>query len=156
QGKYSDVPGQPNAEVAAKREAMERFQKGDKVSVVFSGIASELAPLPHMENIKDDGTITLPNLGSVQAAGKTPGELQRDIFNLYFRLFSLSNRNTPVTARERFYFVGGEVKSPNRFVYNGETTVLKAIQTAGDFTVFANTTRVRLTRADGTTIMVNC
>ena len=38
---------------------------------------------PHVEPIKEDGTITLPDIGPVQAAGKTAGELQNEIYNLY-------------------------------------------------------------------------
>src|SRR5438552_16782395 len=42
--------------------------------------------------------------------------------------------------RERWYFVRGEVRSPNRYPFVGPTTVLKAISAAGDLTDFAKHT----------------
>jgi len=48
------------------------------------------------------------------------------------------------------------VRNPGRQVYIGATTVLKAIQSAGDFDDFAAKTRVEVTRTDGTFIKVNC
>jgi protein involved in polysaccharide export with SLBB domain len=54
------------------------------------------------------------------------------------------------------FYVGGEVNKPGVFQYLGETTVTKAIQSAGDFTNFANRGKVWLIRASGERIKVNC
>ncbi|MGH7981046.1 MAG: polysaccharide biosynthesis/export family protein, partial [Limisphaerales bacterium] len=64
-----------------------RFQSGETVNI-SSSTGSELVqgPIPTTPQsylIADDGTISLPYIGSVQAAGKTPGELQRIITKLY-------------------------------------------------------------------------
>ena len=56
---------------------------------------------------------------------------------------------------DRVYYVTGEVKQPGRQLYAGETTVTKAITTAGDFTDFANHKKVWLIRANGQRIKVN-
>ena len=56
----------------------------------------------------------------------------------------------------RWYYVDGEVKSPNRQIYTSRITVLKAIASAGGFTDFANKKKVKLTRVDGRTQIVNC
>jgi polysaccharide export outer membrane protein len=56
----------------------------------------------------------------------------------------------------RWYYVDGEVKSPARQIYNSRITVLKAIASAGGFTDFANKKKVKLTRVDGRTQIVNC
>ena len=58
--------------------------------------------------------------------------------------------------QSRFYYVGGEVKIPNRQVYIGSLTVLGAIRSCGDFTDFADKKRVTLTRGDGTQFTINC
>jgi polysaccharide export outer membrane protein len=56
----------------------------------------------------------------------------------------------------RWYYINGEVRAPNRQIYNSRITVLKAIASASGFTDFANKTKVRLTRVDGRTQIINC
>lgn len=137
----------PDAEVA-------RFHVGDTVIVTLSGIPDETL-LPHQEPIKEDGTIDMPDIGKVQAAGKTAGELQDEIHDRYVPGF-YTHITVTVNTGDRVYYVRGEVKQPGRQLYVGETTVTKAITSAGDFTDFANHRKVRLIRANGTQIVVNC
>ena len=147
---FSDTAGQPLASMEAVR-----FRIGDQVTVTFSGLPpSDVIP-PHDERIKEDGTITLPLIGAVKANGKAPGELQKEIQDLYVPKYYLRLTVT-VKSQELVYYVGGEVRSPGRQQYIGEITVTKAIQSAGDFTDFAKKNSVRLTRADGKTVTVNC
>jgi protein involved in polysaccharide export with SLBB domain len=89
----------------AKPTASELLGVGDKVVVtlILPGDSTTDQPTPHTENIHDDGTITLESVGSVQAAGKTPGDLQKDIYNLYVPRFYTANLNVTVTAPERVY-----------------------------------------------------
>jgi protein involved in polysaccharide export with SLBB domain len=54
-----------------------------------------------------------------------------------------------VTALGQFYWVKGEVRSPNRVPFASAATVLKAITSAGDFTDFARKRHVVVRRADG-------
>ena len=148
---FSESAGQPQASVEAVH-----FRIGDQVTVTFSGLPpSDLIP-PHDERIKEDGTITLPLIGAVKASGKAPGELQKEIQDLYVPKYYLRLTVT-VKSQDLVYSVGGEVRNPGPKVYVGETTVTKAIQAAGDFTDFANKKKVRLTRAGATKpITVNC
>ncbi len=106
------------------------------------------------DRIRDDGTITLIYNVVVQAAGKTPGQLQDAIRDAYVP--KLFNRLTvSVKTEERWYYVGGEVKVPNRFVYSGDITVLRSIDSAGGFTDFANRRKIELRRANGQKFKVN-
>jgi protein involved in polysaccharide export with SLBB domain len=135
----------------APSEISNRFRVGDTVRVDFSNLTDKQLS-PHEEQIKDDGTITLPYVGKVQAAGKTTGELQNALqegFKKYFR-----EMNITVRWPNRFYSVGGEVKTPNRQEYTDGMTVIKAIQSAGDLTEFANRKKIRLTRS-GKTYIIN-
>lgn len=128
------------------------FQVGDSVAVLVTGVSSEEIP-PHQEGIKDNGTISLYLIGTVQAAGRSPGELQRELqkrYEVYFK-----NPVVTIQSAQRFYYVGGEVKRPGAQPYLGKTTVTKAIQSAGDFTDFAKKTKVQVIRADGTSLRVN-
>ena len=109
----------------------------------------------HQEPIKEDGTITMPDIGHVQAAGKTAGELQNEIYNLYVPNF-YRHLTVTVSTGDRVYYVTGEVKQPGRQLYAGQMTVTKAITTAGDFTDFANHKKVWLIRSNGQRIKVNC
>ena len=134
-----------------------RFRSGETVNI-GSSTGSEMVPgpipsTPQSYLIADDGTISLPLIGSVMAEGKTPGELQKIITQLYvpnyFRHLAVT-----VTAQNRVYYVGGEVTKPGPEEYLGQTTVTKAIQAAGDFTQFASHV-VWLNRSDGTRIRVD-
>jgi polysaccharide export outer membrane protein len=125
---------------------------GDLVGVTFQG-APDLTN--HEERIKEDGTITLKHIGSIKAAGMTVGGLQRDIHTAYVPKY-YPNLVVTVRAEDRFFFVDGEVKVPNRYVYSGQQTVLRAIATAQGFTDFAAKDRVELTRVDGQKFVVDC
>jgi len=134
-----------------------RFHAGETVNI-SSSTGSEMVggPIPATPQsylIADDGTISLPLVGSVMAEGKTPGELQKIITQLYVPQYFV-NLAVTVTAQNRVYYVGGEVSHPGPEEYLGQTTVTKAIQSAGDFTMFASHT-VWLTRSDGTRLQVN-
>jgi len=130
-----------------------RFHLGDSVTVDFSGTAT---PIPEIvQTVTEDGTITLPYIGAVRAVGMTSGELQKEIHDLYVPKYYVRLTIT-VSGQLRFFYVGGEVKLPNRQQYAGEITVTKAIQAAGDFTDFANQKKVKLIRHNGEVITVNC
>jgi protein involved in polysaccharide export with SLBB domain len=150
------MTGSPDDTVSSGADAA-RFHIGETVTVTFSGIDSiELQQmLPSNQTINEDGTISLPYIGSVKAAGKTPGELQNDIHDLYVPKYYV-RLTISVNSPDRIFYVGGEVKTPGRQLYVGVTTVTKAIQAAGDFTDFANRGKVWLVRADGQRIKVNC
>jgi len=148
----SDVsPGSPSKSTGDS----DVFAVGNIVTITFSGITDP--PSPHEETIKEDGTITPPLIGPVKAAGKSAGELQKEIRDRYVPKYYNSNLNVTVKSQERVFYVGGQVKSPGRVVYIGEITVTKAIQACGDFTDFANKKKVMLYRkGGGKPIRVNC
>ena len=91
----------------------------------------------------------------VQAAGKKRGELEDEIYRLYVP--NLYKRLTVKVGSEgRVVHVRGEVKIPGRVQYLGDMTVLRAIAAAGDFTDFANRRKIKVTRANGQRIVVDC
>jgi polysaccharide export outer membrane protein len=125
-----------------------RFQVGDTIVVNFSGLppGDSMITTAHTEAIKEDGTITLPYIGQVVAVGKTAGELQTEILNLYVPKYYL-NLTVTVTSGDRVYYVGGEIKGDGRQLYVDGTTVTKAVQSAGGLTDFANHHNLKLIRA---------
>jgi polysaccharide biosynthesis/export protein VpsN len=133
----------------------EVFRAGDSLTVTFSDTPTPM--LPFEEKVREDGTITLALNQTFKAAGKTRGELEKEIRARYvpdyFRQMTVTLKQPEST---RWYYVDGEVKQPNRLVYASRITVLKAIASAGGFTDFANKKKVKLTRLDGRTQIVNC
>lgn len=126
---------------------------GDTVVITLTGPPQEIAPQEKL--INGDGTIALSDIGNVQAAGKTPSELQNIIHDCYVPKYYTHLDVTVKPSDNRVYYVRGEVKSPNRMVYTGPITVSKAITTAGDFTDFANHKRIFLIRANGNRYILN-
>lgn len=142
------------APAAAPEDMVDILRPNDLVGINFTGVAS--APGRHEERIKEDGTITLPLNLSIKAAGRTAGQLQHDIYNLYVPKYYREQLTVTVSIENRFFFVDGEVKIPNRYVYSGQTTVLKCIAASGGFTDFANKKKVRLNRANGEKLIIDC
>lgn len=132
----------------------EVLQVGEPIIVTFSDLPVVVQPFE--ERIKADGTITLIHNETFVAAGKTIGQLEKEVRARYVPRFYV-NMTVTIKPQEntRFYFVGGEVKQPGRQVYLSRLTVLKAIQSAGDFTDFANKKNVQLTRANGKKYVIN-
>lgn len=123
------------------------FTVGDIVTVNFAG-SIEVIPT-HEERIPEDGRITLSLIGPIMAAGKTAGELQKDIHDLYVPRY-YRRLTVTVAPKDLVFYVGGEVRREGPAAYIGGTTLTKAIQTAGGFTDFANKKRIQLTRAGRT------
>jgi polysaccharide export outer membrane protein len=130
----------------------ETFRMGDQVTISFSGV--EEPPPAHTERIKEDGKISLDYVGAVEAVGKTPGQLQREIRALYVPKY-YRDITVTVISQSQFYSVGGEVRAPGPKEYNGQMDIVKAIQSAGDFTEYASKKKVLLTRANGHQERVN-
>jgi len=148
--KKYDVMAQPDLENQGGPERIARLHVGDSISITFGGMpAEDTTFMPVEKPIKEDGTITLHQIGRVQAAGKTPGELEDTIHDLYVPKWVTHLNVTVKTSSDRVYYVRGEVRRPDRMIYAGAITVSKAIASAGDFTDFANRSKVYLIRANG-------
>jgi len=128
------------------------LRAGDLVRISFTDIPQP--PIPLEINIPEDGKITLPYSVTVIATGKTVSQLQEEIRNAYVpKLFVRLTIN--IKTEQRFYFVGGEVRAPARQPYGGAMTVLRAIDSVGGFTDFADRTKIELRRSTGETFRIN-
>ncbi len=124
----------------------------DMVTIEFFDTPNPLPP--YKERIRDDGKLILPLNVTVQAAGRTVAQLQDDIRKEYVGKY-YNHLTVSVKTDERVYFVGGEVKVPNRQFYQDGITVLRAIDTAGGFTDFANRGKIELRRQNGEIVKVD-
>jgi protein involved in polysaccharide export with SLBB domain len=130
-----------------------RLHIGDTVSISLSGLPNPIAD--SVKIINDNGTIDMDVIGSVKAAGETPGELADEIHDAYVPKY-YTHVDVSVTPGDRVFYVQGAVGQPGRQIYVGQITVTKAIASAGDFTDFANKRNVILTRANGKRFKINC
>jgi protein involved in polysaccharide export with SLBB domain len=127
---------------------------GEMVIVSFADQPPGQALQEVKTRLAEDGKLTLPFNVTVQATGKTTRQLEQEIRGLYVpRLFNYLT--VTVKTEERFYVVGGEVKLPGQKPYFGPVTVLRAIDTAGGPTDFANMKKIELTRENGQKVVIN-
>ncbi len=130
-----------------------RLHVGDTITITLNGPPDPIEPQEKV--IKDDGTITLPAIGSVMAAGMTPGALEDLIHAKYVPAVYTHLTVTVKASNERVYYVAGEVHRPGVNMYSGALTVSKAIAASGDVTDFADYGDITLTRANGDRYKLN-
>ncbi|WP_246722740.1 MULTISPECIES: polysaccharide biosynthesis/export family protein [Aureimonas] len=80
-----------------------------------------------------DGSISLPFIGQIEAAGRTPAEIATVIGEDLQQTLGLMDRpNASVELAEfRPVFVAGDAQNPGRYPYDPDLTVLKAVSIAG-------------------------
>ena len=145
-GGTSDVPLPVNS--------ADSLEPGNQITITFSGLST--IPVPYICRIREDGTISPPYLKNpVTAAGKTIGELESELEQAYVPDI-YKTINVTIKTADRFFYVGGEVRQPSRQIFIGRITVTQAIQSAGDFTDFADQRSVRVIRANGKVDIVDC
>lgn len=97
--------------------------------------------------VRPDGKITLPLLGDIVAAGRTPTEL-RDSLTQSLKQYITDPVVTVIVVESvpPTVYVMGEVNAPGPQALNGQMTVLQALATAGGFKDFAKTKDIRILR----------
>jgi len=148
-GKRSDVMAQPIDESGTNSIA--RLHVGDAVAITFSGLPD---PMDAQEKpIKDDGTITLQDIGRIKAVGKTSKELAADIKtalekDYYKQATVVLSLNLANRILGRVY-IWGQVRTqgPLDIQINENLTAGQAILRAGGLGDFANKTKVKVVRA---------
>jgi len=96
-----------------------------------------------------DGTIDLPEAGSVHVAGLTRDEIETLLTQKLSAYFvDTAVKVTIETGPGRVYFVLGEVANPGPRPFSGDITVFEAVLQARPSEHSANLSRVQLIRAD--------
>ena len=97
--------------------------------------------------VRSDGKISLPLVGEMQAAGRTPLQLEESITEK-LKGFITSPEVTVIVQQvnSRKYNVLGEVSKPGSFPLTASTTIMDAIATSGGFKDFAKKTGVYILR----------
>jgi polysaccharide export outer membrane protein len=103
--------------------------------------------------VRSDGKISLPLVGEVQAAGRTPLKLEQEIASKLSSYISEPEVTVMVQQinSEKFNILG-QVAKPGSYSLTGSATVLDAIALAGGFRDFAKQKSIYILRqkTDGT------
>jgi polysaccharide biosynthesis/export protein len=89
-------------------------------------------------SVRSDGRISLPLVGEVQAAGKTPLQLEGEITHLLLKYMTDPEVTVMVEKiNSKKFNILGQVVKPGSYALSGSTTVMDAIAAAGGFRDFA-------------------
>ena len=115
---------------------------GDTIRVSFTAAPE----LNQSEKIESDGRVNLPLIGQVYAIGKTTGQFQEELTNVYKT--QLQNSEVIVTLENVAIpvVVSGEVQKPGKIVFERPATVLEAIMEAGGFTAYGDPKKISVIR----------
>jgi len=98
--------------------------------------------------VRLDGRITMPLLGDVEAAGRTPQELSKELASRLAKLIENPVVTVSLTQpNSSRFFVIGQVGSSGGYPLTGRVTVLQALALAGGFKDFAKTDKILVIRS---------
>ncbi len=122
-------------QLAAQDESDYRLNPGDVIEISVwkePELQREVLLLP-------DGNIAFPLVGTVKAAGRTPGEIQSLVEERLTRYFPEPVVTVSIlrVAGNKLY-VTGQVNQPGQFTVDQPVDVLQAIALAGGLTAFAD------------------
>ncbi len=131
---------QTHGEVVA--ETPNFLNPGDVIRITFPGAPE----LNQTQKIGTDGSLSLPLIGEIHVAGKTPGQLQGELANLYKPQLQDNEVLVAVESRAVPVVVSGAVQRPGKIVFERPATLLEAIMEAGGFTPQADLKKVSVIR----------
>lgn len=118
---------------------------GDAVEITFAGATN----LSGIRRIGPEGTLTMPIIGSVQAAGKTVADLESELEKRYETELRDKDVVVVLAGSANFVYVSGSVARPGRVLLDRDLTALEAILEAGGFLSDANLKKVTISRYEG-------
>lgn len=112
------------------------LREGDVIRIAFEGATN----LNTTEKIQVDGLITLPQIGKVPAAGKSPAYLEALLEVMYESEIKTTDITVSLVASSAAVYVNGAVLKPGKLPLERPLTVLDAVMEAGG----ADPTRAKL------------
>ena len=105
------------------------LRESDVLKISFPANAN----LNTTQPIRRDGMISMPLVGDVKAAGKTPEELKKDLVDLYATQLLSKEVTVEVQSSTFPIYVTGSVLRPGRIMSDHPMTALEAVMEAGGF-----------------------
>ena len=118
---------------------------GDVLEITFPGATN----LTGMHRIGPEGTITMPLVGQVEAAGKTSEQLQNQLVGLYSGELKDTNVVVGIAGSGNVVYVDGAVLHPGKITLERPLTALEAVEEAGGFIETSNRKKVTVVRYKG-------
>ncbi len=115
---------------------------GDEINVTVYGHDD----LSGKYKIEPDGVISLPLVRDIPASGHTSNQLEHFIAEQLSPDYIVDARVSVEVATFRNIYVLGEVRTPGKYEYAPNMTLLQAIATAGGYTYRANEGEAEITR----------
>lgn len=131
--------------------AQATLRVGDPVEIKIGGVPNEeQVQVNNTYTVDTNGSVNLPYINRLKAAGLTPAQLARSIEENYRANKIYTNPNITILMQPtaRFVNVGGAVRMPARIPFTEDITLLASINAAGGFNDFADQKRVRLLRGN--------
>jgi polysaccharide export outer membrane protein len=143
-GSQANSNGQPGS-LASDKPHDEKFVIGND-DVLAISVWKE-PDLTKSIPVRSDGKISLPLVGEIQAAGKTPIQLERDISEK-LKGFITAPEVTVIVQQvlSRKFNVLGQVAKPGAYPLTATTTIVDALATAGGLKDFAKKTGIYVLR----------
>lgn len=134
------------AAVSSERESAGEYRLGTDDEIRVSVFGHD--DLSGQFIVSNSGTVSLPLIGEVQAAGLTITEFITATETSLKDGYLKEPRVSAQVLNFRPYYILGEVNNPGEYPYSTDLTVLKAIATAGGFTYRANKREVMIKEID--------
>ena len=138
---------------AALPVAAQRIEANQAVSISVQGVPdADRSTINSTYPVSQNGTINMPYIGQVRAAGLLPEQLAANLQSQYRSAQIYTNPTFQVIATssddivQQVVHVGGYVGRPGSVPYRNGLTLWQAIQSAGGENAFGSIRRVRLFR----------
>ncbi len=100
--------------------------------------------------VRNDGFISLPLVGEIQAAGKTPAQLKAGLEAVLSKFVKDPRVAVIITEpRSKRYYVQGEVTRPGQYTLDQDLYLTQIIAIVGGFTQFADKGSIVIIRSEG-------
>ncbi len=124
-------------------QAQNVFRNGDVLEMRLSGPPEEFTKEFNLVLTVDEGSVTVPLIGRVAAAGMSStalaGSIERRLKEA--KIFTIANINiNSNSGKDRIIIVGGSVRQPGKQPWIADLTLTGAISGAGGPTEFAKDT----------------
>ena len=135
-----------------------QIESGTSVQITILGVpAGEKGKVDALYPVSNNGTINLPFIGRVRAAGLSSEALSSAVQNAYRNAEIYTNPTIHVVSTaeganvtEQMVHIGGQVRRPGPVRFTKDLTIYQAVQSAGGATEFGSLKRVKLYRSGRT------
>lgn len=100
--------------------------------------------------VRPDGQFTLPLVGEIEAAGRTPSEIQQEVARRLQRYVKTNPNVTVTVAQVNSYriYVMGRVNQPGEYTPDAPVTILQALALARGLNEYADPDHIVVVRRD--------